>query len=132
MGKKNMDYRLDLFNAVSAYQKHMTKDDALLFVSYNLEDGDIMMGLDGNVNIMSAVFANENGAMKLSTLEKRVQFRKAQSAVLNIASNILRVDKKFYNKFKIVMGKINHIHHLSDEAEAYDNAIEKLYPNKQL
>ena len=54
----NMDYRLDLFNAVEKFQEQMTDDEALFIICYNSTQGDLLLGLDGDLNLISAVHSH--------------------------------------------------------------------------
>ena len=58
---KDMDYRLDLFNAVEKFQEEMTEDDALFIICHNSKQGDLILGLYGDVDLVSSVLANDNG-----------------------------------------------------------------------
>ncbi len=102
-----MDYRLDLFNAIDAYQKQMTEDDALFFIAYNTKDGDLMMGLEGNVDLISNVMANDNELVMIDSKEHRINFERSKSMVLNIAINILRTDASLKSKFELALKKIS-------------------------
>lgn len=101
-----MDYRLDLFNAIEKFQDEMTKDDALFIICHNSKQGDLVIGLDGDVDIISAVLANDNGYVNLKTKEHKTRHEQAKRMVLNIAMNILRTDEDLRNKFLSVTDKI--------------------------
>jgi hypothetical protein len=101
-----MDYRLDLFNAVEKFQEQMTKDDALFIICHNSKQGDLLMGLDGEVNLISSVLANDNGYVNIETKEQKVRHEQAKRMVLNIAINILRTDEDLRKKFIIAIQSI--------------------------
>jgi len=87
-----MDYRLDLHNAVDKFEEQMTKDDALFIICHNSKQGDLLLGLNGDVNIQ-----NKN---------QEVKYKKTQAMVLNMAINILRVDKDLRKKFDIAVNAL--------------------------
>ena len=87
-----MDYRLDLHNAVDKFEEQMTKDDALFILCHNSKQGDLLLGLNGDVNIQ-----NKN---------QEVKYKKTQAMVLNMAINILRVDKDLRKKFDIAVNAL--------------------------
>ena len=98
-----MDYRLDLFNAVEKYQEQMTEDDALFIICHNSKQGDLFIGLDGEVNIISSVLTNDNGYVIIENKEQKIRHQQAKRMVLNIAINILRTDEDLRKKFVIGM-----------------------------
>jgi len=98
-----MDYRLDLYNAVGKFQEQMTDDDALFIVCNNTKQGDLLIGLDGDVNIISAVLANDNNYVKIENKDHKLKHEAAKRMVLNMAINILRTDKDLRNKFSIAI-----------------------------
>jgi hypothetical protein len=101
-----MDYRLDLHNAVEKFQEQMTEDDALFIICHNSKQGDLLIGLDGDVNIVSAVLANDNGYVNIENKEQKVRHEQAKRMVLNIAINILRTDEDLRKKFDVGMQSI--------------------------
>lgn len=98
-----MDYRLDLFNAVEKFQEQMTEDDALFIICHNSKQGDLLLGLDGEVNLISSVLANDNGYVNIENKEQKVKHEQAKRMVLNMAINILRTDEDLRKKFVIGM-----------------------------
>ena len=98
-----MDYRLDLFNAVEKFQEQMTEDDALFIICHNSKQGDLLLGLDGEVNLISSVLANDNGYVNIENKEQKVKHEQAKRMVLNMAINILRTDEDLRKKFAIGM-----------------------------
>lgn len=98
-----MDYRLDLFNAVDKYQEQMTEDDALFIICHNSIDGDFLLGLDGDVNLISSVLANDNGYVNIDTEQKKLSHEQAKKMVLNMAINILRTNEGLKKKFTIAI-----------------------------
>lgn len=101
-----MDYRLDLHNAVDKFQEQMTEDDALFIICNNTKQGDLLIGLDGDVNIISAVLANDNGYVNIETQEQKNKHESAKRMVLNIAINILRTDTGLRKKFKVAVDNL--------------------------
>jgi hypothetical protein len=98
-----MDYRLDLFNAVEKFQEQMTEDDALFIICHNSKQGDLLLGLNGKVDLISSVLANDNGYVNIENKEQKVRHEQAKRMVLNMAINILRTDEDLRKKFIIGM-----------------------------
>jgi hypothetical protein len=98
-----MDYRLDLFNAVERFQEQMTEDDALFIICHNSKQGDLLLGLDGEVNLISSVLANDNFYVNIENKEQKLRHEQAKRMVLNMAINILRTDEDLRKKFVIGM-----------------------------
>ncbi len=96
-----MDYRLDLYNAVQKFQEEMTEDDALFIICHNSKQGDLLLGLDGDVDLISSVLSNDNGYVNIETKEQKIKHDGAKRMVLNMAINILRTDKDLRKKFVI-------------------------------
>jgi hypothetical protein len=86
-----MDYRLDLFNAVKEYGKHITNDDALLLVCYNFKDFDLMASSSGRVSELFKIF--HTGVTNGDITDVR-------NSILENALNILANDKDLLEKFK--------------------------------
>jgi hypothetical protein len=86
-----MDYRLDLFNAVQEYGKHVTDDDALLLVCYNFEQGDLILSCDGRTSELYKLFSK--GVTKEDITD-------VKQCILENALNILANDKDLLEKFK--------------------------------
>ena len=99
----NMDYRLDLFNAVEKFQEQMTDDEALFIICYNSTQGDLLLGLDGDLNLISAVLANDEGFVNLENKEQKISHEQTKGMVLNMAINILRTNIELRNKFAIAI-----------------------------
>lgn len=93
-----MDYRLDLFNAVTNYQDNMTANDALLVIAYNKELGDLIMGLDGDWEIISRIVSGD-GLIPLNQSDSVKKFKYLQECILNIAANILNENDEYRAKF---------------------------------
>jgi hypothetical protein len=100
-----MDYRLDLHNAVDKFEEQMTEDDALFIICHNTKQGDLLLGLSGDVNIISSVLANDNGYgyVNFENKNQKIKYEKTQKMVLNMAINILRTDKDLLKKFSIAI-----------------------------
>ena len=98
-----MDYRLDLHNAVDKFEEQMTEDDALFIICHNTKQGDLLLGLNGDVNIISSVLANDNGYVNIENKNQKIKYEKTQKMVLNMAINILRTDKDLLKKFSIAI-----------------------------
>lgn len=94
-----MDHRLDLFNAVEKFQENMSVEDALFIICHNSEDGDLLMAIEGDVNLISSVMANDNGYVNFKTNEDKIRHEQSKRMVLNIAINILRTDEDLRIKF---------------------------------
>lgn len=101
-----MDYRLDLANAVEKYQEQMTNDDALFIICHNSKQGDLLLGLDGDVNLISCVLANDNGYVNIETKEQKLKHEQAKRMALNIAINILRTDEDLRKKFTLALNSL--------------------------
>jgi hypothetical protein len=102
-----MDYRLDLFNAIDNYLKHMTKQDAIFIVAHNAKDGDLMLGIDGDIDFLSGVLSGNS--VKIESKEEAARFEQTKSMVLNIAINILNSDNTLKDKFQIALNNLNHV-----------------------
>jgi hypothetical protein len=86
-----MDYKLDLFNAVQEYGKHVTDDDALLLICYNFEHGDLILSCDGRTSELYKLFSK--GVTKEDITD-------VKQCILENALNILANDKELLQKFK--------------------------------
>lgn len=95
----NMDYRLDLFNAVQNFQEEITNDDALFFISHNSKQGDLIIAVNGDVNLISSVLANDNGYVNFINKEQEERHEYAKKMILNIAINVLRTNPILRKKF---------------------------------
>ena len=84
----------------------MTEDDALFIICHNSKQGDLLIGLDGEVNIISTVLANDNGYVNLETKEQKMKHEQAKRMVLNMAINVIRTDDDLRKKFSIAMQSI--------------------------
>ena len=102
-----MDYRLDLHNAVEKFQEQMTDDDALFIVCHNSKQGDLLIGLDGDVNIISAVLANDNSYVNIENKEQKIRHEAAKRMVLNMAINVIRTDADLLKKFDVARASLN-------------------------
>ena len=98
-----MDYRLDLFNAVEKFQEQMTDDDALFIICHNSKQGDLLLGLEGDVNLISSVLASDTGYVNIESKEHKIKHEQAKRMILNIAINIIRTDADLRKKFIIGM-----------------------------
>jgi hypothetical protein len=106
METNNIDYRLDIYNAIDRYQEQMTEHDALFAIMFNTLEGDLYMAPLGDVNLLSLCLANDDNCVPIKTnLDKR-RHDHAKSMVLNMAINILRTDKALKEKFDIALTKI--------------------------
>lgn len=84
-----MDYRLDLYNAVENYENEMNEDDGLFIVCHNAKDGDMLVGISGNLDVLINAVSNPNGYVKIETKEQLERHDGAQGMILNMALNIL-------------------------------------------
>ena len=98
-----MDYRLDLYNAVDKFEEQMTDDDALFIICHNSKQGDLLLGLSGDVNIISSVLADDYDCVNIENKNQEVKYKKTQAMVLNMAINILRVDEDLRKKFNLAI-----------------------------
>ena len=101
-----MDYRLDLWNAVDKFEEQMTEDDALFIICHNSKQGDLLLGLSGDVNIISSILADDYDCVNIENKSQEVKYKKTQAMVLNMAINILRVDKDLRKKFNIAVNAL--------------------------
>ena len=101
-----MDYRLDLWNAVDKFEEQMTEDDALFIICHNSKQGDLLLGLSGDVNIISSILADDYDCVNIENKSQEVKYKKTQAMVLNMAINILRVDKDLRKKFEIAVNAL--------------------------
>ena len=86
-----MDYKLDLFNAVQEYGKHVTDDDALLLICNNFERGDLILSCAGRTSELYKLFSK--GVTKEDITD-------VKQCILENALNILANDKELLEKFK--------------------------------
>ena len=94
-----MDYRLDLYNAITNYQNNMDKHDSLFVICHNCKDGDLVIGLDGDVDFISSILSNYNGYVNIKTKEDKLRHEYVKSMVLNMAINILKSDSRLKDLF---------------------------------
>jgi hypothetical protein len=87
----------------------MTEEDALFIVAFNSQEGDLIMGIEGNVNLLSLVLSDMSGVEMEKNKDKIENFKETQRNVLNIALNILRTNEDYRNKFKIAIDTIDAI-----------------------
>ena len=100
MKTTNMDYRLDLFSAAEQYLEQMTENDALFLIAHNTKDNDLFVTINGDWAIISGVLSDKSGYIKLENEEDKDRHREMQSAVLNMAINILHTHEEYRGKFK--------------------------------
>jgi hypothetical protein len=93
----------------------MTEEDALFIVAFNSQEGDLIMGIDGDRDLLSMVLSNMSAVEMENNKDKIENFNETQKSVLNIALNILRENEDYRNKFKIAI----------DTIDAIDNLLEK-------
>lgn len=98
-----MDYRLDLYNAIEKFQEQMTTEDALFVICHNSKQGDLILGLDGDVKLIAGVLANDNGYVNIENKAQKIRHEQTKRMVLNIAINILRTDEDLRKRFIIAM-----------------------------
>jgi 23S rRNA U2552 (ribose-2'-O)-methylase RlmE/FtsJ len=94
-----MDYRLDFFNAVKKYQENSTEDDTLFIIACNSIGGDVILCLDGHVDILSLVLSDTNAYVKFKNKEQKLVYEESQKAVLDMAINILKTNKSLRKVF---------------------------------
>jgi hypothetical protein len=102
----NIDYRLDLYNAIQKYCEQMTKEDAVFFIVHNTKDNDLFASLNGDWQILSAVLSDNKGYVNLLNEEDRQRHNTMQEAVLNMAVNILANHDEYKQKFKKILGTL--------------------------
>ena len=83
----------------------MTEDEAIFVIAFNSIDKDLMIALDGNINLISHVMSN----IQINSEEEKSNLDNSKSMVLNIAINILRTDKSLMKKFEIAMKTIDNM-----------------------
>jgi hypothetical protein len=96
--EKNIDYRLDLFNAIKEYNKNAIKEDNAFIILYNLEKGDLMLSSGGDPRVISSIFTNENNFIKLDG-EAKTNWEDMRKALLNAAVNCIRTDNDVKGMF---------------------------------
>ena len=107
----NIDYRLDLYNAIDKFKEEMNEDDAMLIICHNSKQGDLVMGLLGDVDLLSGVLSNAHGHINYESEEHKINYEQTRSFVLNIALNIINSDEAIFKKFLIAMDFIKNNPH---------------------
>ena len=104
-----MDYRLDLYNAVSNYHEQMESDDVLFVVAYNNKNKDLMTVFNGNSFLLSKALSPNCSEVPSEHKEK---YEFTQRAILNIAASIILTNKElkieFDEKIKLYINKKSH------------------------
>ena len=77
----------------------MTEDEAIFFIAFNSKDKDLMLALDGNINLISHVMSN----IEINSEEEESNLGRSKSMVLNIAFSLLMTDKSLMNKFQLAI-----------------------------
>jgi hypothetical protein len=91
-----MDSRLDFFSELNEYAGKLTNDDALLVLSHNKKDGDCIIMLVGDWELLSSLFSVKNYVNLTGNIE---QFENIKKMILNTAFNICATDQKYKDKF---------------------------------
>jgi hypothetical protein len=92
-----MDNRLDFFNTLNKYLETLTDDDALMFIHHNKKDGDALMSLVGDWELLSILFS-VNGYTNLPDDESH-SYYEVKKMILNTAYNICLADEEAKNRF---------------------------------
>lgn len=95
-----MDYRLDLYNAITRYQEQMTEEDALFIICNNSRQGDLFFGIDGDLQILGAIVMSGSNYVNIETKKQKKAHRDAQRGILNLAYWIIKSDEKLLAEFK--------------------------------
>jgi hypothetical protein len=99
----NIDYRLDLFNAVDKFNENMNLESDALFIISKSSHGDNFSALTGNVDMLYLMLSRFNLLENLSN-EQIESFKSMQGFILNSAFNILEHNENereiFINTFK--------------------------------
>jgi len=92
---KDMDYRLDLYNAVSNYLENANEDDNILIIAHNNKEGDCM-------------FAEYGDSTHIPTLltEGRKELHNIRESILYAAIYIISTDKMERERFINAIEKI--------------------------
>jgi len=90
---ENIDYRLDLFNAVSKFDNEMNDTNDGLFVLSKSTHGDNFSALMGNIDLLIFMVSNIE-SLENPTEEQLVNFKSMQAFILNSAFEILIKDKE--------------------------------------
>jgi hypothetical protein len=100
---KNIDYRLDLFNAIRNYQDQMDDNDFIFALINDKIDGDLIIALSGDTDLFSSSLSI-NGLLQDAPIDKIEAHEDAKKVVLNAALNILNNSPmhlhNFYKKIK--------------------------------
>jgi hypothetical protein len=101
--EKNIDYRLDLFNAVDKFNESMNPESDALFIISKSNDGDNFSALTGNVDMLYLMLSRFDFVENLSN-EQIESFKSMQAFILNSAFHILEYNENereiFINAFK--------------------------------
>jgi hypothetical protein len=101
--EKNIDYRLDLFNAVDKFNENMNPESDALFIISKSNDGDNFSALTGNAEILYLMLSRFDFIENLSN-EQKESFKSMQAFILNSAFTILMYNENdreiFINELK--------------------------------
>lgn len=93
-----MNNRLDFFNELQKHSETLTNDDALLVLSHNKKDGDVVVSLIGDWQLLAMLFSVEN--LVNVPEEKQNGYKDARAFILNTAFNICMTDETIKQQFK--------------------------------
>ena len=85
---KNMDYRLDLFNAVSKFSDSMDDENDGIFIISKSTHGDNFSALLGNTDLLQFMLSRPDTIVN-PTNEQMINYESMQSFILNSAFDIL-------------------------------------------
>lgn len=89
---ENIDYRLDLYNAVEKFVENMNEDNDSLFIVTRSKHADNFSALTGNLDLIYEVMVSNNIIDK-PTSKQLEGYTSMQNFILNCASNILVNDE---------------------------------------
>ena len=88
----NIDYRLDLFNAVDKFNENMNSENDALFIISRSTYGDNFSALTGNIDLL-IVMLSRFGSLEILNNEQKESYQSMQYFILSSALSILEHDK---------------------------------------
>jgi len=103
---KDMDYRLDLYNAVGNYIDNASEHDALLVVTYNSKQGDYIFAIYGDNHQIPQLLAS-NDFREQPSMEEVESLLEIRETILNTAICLITYDKELRTMFTNAINKMN-------------------------
>lgn len=88
--ERKMDLRLDFYQYIKDFASKITDDDAFLVITHNKKDGDCILSMAGDWEILSSLFSTDDYVNH----EDQEVYENIRSLIINTAYNICRTDDK--------------------------------------